>query len=124
MDDVELYTDINRRAVSLLAEVQEHIVLPWHLVVHSKLNQFNIRATELRGELAELDCSALMNYRLPLNTSDAGLKAKQITIVTAVRNTAVQTLGEVSGSLTSHRNSINFARSFLVSIVALYFAIA
>lgn len=123
MDDVEKYTDLNLRAVALLDDVQSHTVFPWHMLFHTKLNEFSTSVTALRGELAELDSTVLGKYKLPTTMTDAGLPSRQLTILSAVRNTAMQTIGEVSGSISSHKNSINFGRSFLISLVALYYAI-
>lgn len=122
MDDVEKYTDLNQRAVALLSDVQSHTVFPWHMIFHAKLNAFSKSATSLRSELAGLDSTVLRRYKLPSNMTDAGLPSRQLTILSAVRNTSVQTIGEISGSISSHKNSINFGRSFLISLVALYYA--
>ncbi len=123
MDDVEKYTDLNRRAVELLNEVQTYTVLPWDMAFHPKLNNLSSTTTALRTELSELDDSVFSKYKLPKAMGDAGLPSMQLTILTAVRTTALQSISEVSNSLTSHRNTINFGRSFLVSLVALYYAI-
>lgn len=119
-DIVEKYIDIQKEASVLLNKAQSLKLYPQHLFYRKPLRELNADVRICWEKIASLDEAFFGIQKLPVNMTDGDFVNMQITIVSAVRSTAVHTISEVRNSVNGHENLLNFAAPIFLTLATLF----